>query len=159
MRIVETEPFGNDFFKMLSRQPGDITLTLKSGEVVTGVIWTLFKTHMILNDLGSVTEIPYDQIETYTAIVDLGFPFGQHLTQGIDDPGWSVWEQRRDLEFFIECMLANREIKFSMVDPTCDTFVNGKVFTVGSDGTITLAGGAISVTRKKIVWVCHKLPG
>lgn len=155
MRIVESKPFGDDFFKMFSRQPGDITLTLKSGEVVTGVCWILFKTHMSLADLGSVVEIAYDQIETYTTIVDLGRPFGQHLTEANEDEEWSDWEQRCDLEFFIERMLVNRAIKCSMVDQECDSFVQGQVFMVG-EGVITLAIGAITVDRKRIAWVCYK---
>lgn len=152
MRIVESKPFGDDFFNMFSRHPGDITLTLKSGEMVTGSAWELYAKDLYLDGVN----VEYDQIETYTAIVDLGRPFGQHLTQQSDEEGWDIWVQRCDIEWFIERLLANREIKFSMVDPTCDTFVNGKIFSVGSD-TITLASGAITVDRKRIAWVCHKL--
>lgn len=102
------------------------------------------------------TEVIYDSILNYTAMVDLGRPFGQYLTERNVDPIWSPWEQRNDMERFIRCLFDDECINFSMLDPSSETFVEGRVFSVSAD-TITLASGAIRVDRKRILWVCHKL--
>ncbi len=162
MRITDSGSFDDKFFQLFSRRPGEISLKLKTGETVTGNAWTLFAEHLTLDGMGTddtrVSEVGYSQIEGYTADVDLGRPFGQHLTEPNEETGWSHWAQRNDTESFIGYLLGGMEIKFSMVDPSCDSFVNGKIFTVGSDGLITLASGAIRVDRRRIAWVCHKLP-
>lgn len=162
MRTTVTETFGSDFFKIFTRNPGNITLTLKRGEVVKGVNsnWAIFVDYITLIDrhtLGNFAN-PYDEIESYSVEVDAGRPFGRFLVRENETEDWSDWLQRCDIQYFIDRLLAGDTVKFSLEVPAeePDVFVEGKIHSVTAE-TITLAGGAVRVDRNKIVWVSQRL--
>lgn len=151
MRTTVVGDFGPEFLKIFTRRP-EISLTLMDGQVVSGNAWMIFANHLTLGGI----EVAYDSIISYFAEVDLGSPFGQYLTEPSDDKAWSFWSQCHDIGWFVKHLRDDNEIKFSMLDPTTDTFVEGKLHSVSATD-ITLANGAIRVDRTRILWVCHRL--
>lgn len=161
MRTTDTGEFGDNFFKVFSRHPGEISLTLKSGETVSGDKWKLFARYLTLDGRGigdiRLAEVGYSNIKTYTAEVDLGSPFGQYFTHPSSDPDWSDWEEHHRLAWFIERLRAEDIVKLVIGKGTIPdgmtTLVRGRIESL-TDSDITLVG-SIRLPRAEVGWVCQ----